>query len=69
MPFSAKQVINIKTFWRWLNSLFSYFEGVLFLVSSPLKSQWNLLENLFVIFSTNVSDQIYRHCLRIKTPS
>ena len=25
MPFSAKQLINIKTFWSWLNSLFFLF--------------------------------------------
>ena len=47
---------------------FSYYEGVLFLVSTALESQRNLSEKLFIIFSTSVSDQIYRHYLRTKTP-
>ena len=47
---------------------FSFSEGVLFLVSSPLELQGNLSEKLFEIYSANVPDQIYRDCLKIKTP-
>ena len=60
MPFSAKQLIliNIKRNFQKLAELkiFSFCEGVLFVVSSPLESQENLLEKLLLIFSANVLD-------------